>query len=339
VLLANSLFYRLKNAIEDRALFYEGSEKKAEIIIKSASFSLLRDIRATFWPEFVQCCNAQILSTVENADCKAFLLSESSLFVWHDRLLILTCGITRLVHSVQFFLNEIGIEHVNHVIYQRKNEYFAHEQVSSFNDDVNILTQYMAGKAFRFGELDSHHNHIFHMANQFQASPTDQTYEVLAYQICTQASQQLTCANLNAADIRKFLCLDALVPDFILDDHVFKPYGYSLNAIKEQLYLTIHITPQAGSSYVSVEANFNLLEKLPLLIEILQPASFDLLSYNEAAFEQQLNTNIPLHYVSKSKVTQLFNSGYQVCFASFIKPQTHFSPATELNISGVNDAF
>ena len=141
-------------------MFFEGSEKKAEIIINRSKISLLDDFTLDFWQALVQCCNAKILSTIENEDCTAFLLSESSLFVWHDRFLIITCGNTRLIHSVEYFITKAGMDNIQHISYQRKNEYFAHAQLSSFGDDIALLGQYTTGKAFRFGELDGHHNYI-----------------------------------------------------------------------------------------------------------------------------------------------------------------------------------
>ena len=69
----------------------------------------------------------------------AYLLSESSLFVWDDRILILTCGQTKLIRSVLLMIEEFGAEKMASVIYQRKNEFRADEQHSSFLDDVEEL--------------------------------------------------------------------------------------------------------------------------------------------------------------------------------------------------------
>ncbi|MBA6377266.1 hypothetical protein H4J64_18820, partial [Colwellia sp. BRX8-2] len=71
----------------------------------------------------------------------------------------------------------------------------------------------------------------------------------------------------------------------------------SLNAINEQQYLTIHVTPQMDSSYISFESNIYLLLLAPKLLEILAPKSFDLMSFNEQAFEQKLRVLIPTQYV------------------------------------------
>jgi len=50
------------------------------------------------------------------------------------------------------------------------------------------------------------------------------------------------------------------------DDYIFTPYGYSLNAYKGSGYITIHVTPQSGCSYVSIEYMgvdiFNAISKL-----------------------------------------------------------------------------
>lgn len=324
--------------VEDTFLFFEGSEKKAEIVVKAKQLSLLDDIDDDFWKKLVQCCDAQILSSIRNDDCKAFLLSESSLFVWHDRLLILTCGNTRLVHSVEFFIQQIGMDKIQQVIYQRKNEYFAHAQPSSFGDDIKLLGQYVTGKAYRFGELDSHHNYIFHQDNSFQADNFDKTYEFLAYQISQQASEKLTTVGLKAEEIRQFLQLDKLIGDFILDDFVFDPFGYSVNAIKGKQYLTIHVTPQANSSYVSIESNINLRELTAKFLTILAPRSFDLLSFNDFDFVNLTDEFIPKNYVSKSRVSEQLSNNYLVCFANYILPQQVFSKAKAFDIAGENHA-
>nr|WP_206484981.1 adenosylmethionine decarboxylase [Thalassotalea sp. G2M2-11] len=319
-------------------MFFEGSEKKAEIHIDASQLNLLTDINYDFWCELVSCCNAQILSFIENPYCKAFLLSESSLFVWQDRFLILTCGQTHLVNSVSFFLNNFDNALIKQVIYQRKNEYFSQAQPSCFGDDIKMLSNIFSGRAYRFGELDSHHNYIFHQDNEYQADINDKTYELLAYQISKHASEHLTQANLTKEQIRTFLCIDELLPNFIIDDYVFDPYGYSLNAIKDDQYLTIHVTPQDSSSYISFESNLNLLELAPKILQILKPVSFDLLAFNEAAFEDQINTVIPDQYVSSSLVCNTLSNGYLVHFANFIQPQTSFTKPVMLDISGEHHA-
>ncbi|WP_371188318.1 adenosylmethionine decarboxylase [Thalassotalea maritima] len=319
-------------------MFFEGSEKKAEVTIQPGSMSLLTDVDDNFWAELVKCCNAQILSSISNDECKAFLLSESSLFVWQDRILILTCGVTHLVKSVEYFIEHIGMEKIAHVFYQRKNEYFAQAQFSAFGDDIKLLNKYMSGKAYRFGELDGHHNYVFHQDNNYQADSEDKTYELLAYQISEKASTMLTLPGLSSRQIRNYLQLEQMLPGFELDDFVFDPFGYSVNAIKGSEYLTIHITPQAGSSYVSFESNLNLIELAPQILQILEPNSFDLLAFNEPQFATMIEQHIPAHYVSQSKVADTLNNGYQLSFVNYIVPQQEFAKPSELDVTGENHA-
>jgi S-adenosylmethionine decarboxylase len=317
-------------------LFFEGSEKKAEIIIDATQISLIADLEENFWQALVQCCNAKILSTIENKDCKAFLLSESSLFVWHDRLLIITCGNTRLVHSVEYFIQQVGMSKIQQITYQRKNEYFAHAQLSSFGDDIALLGQYVKGQAFRFGELDGHHNYIFNQDTNFNFHQEDKSYELIAYQICQKASDKLTTLGLAANEIREFLQLDRLLAGYILDDFVFEPFGYSINAIKGMHYLTIHITPQASSSYVSIQANINLIALAPDFLGILAPKSIDLLSVNETDFSELTRQYLPQEYISKSLFQQHLSNNDLVSFANYILPQTVFNQAELLDVDDVS---
>ncbi len=317
-------------------MFFEGSEKKAEIIIDATQISLMADLEENFWQALVQCCNAKILSTIENKDCKAFLLSESSLFVWHDRLLIITCGNTRLVHSVEYFIQQVGMSKIQQITYQRKNEYFAHAQLSSFGDDIALLGQYVKGQAFRFGELDGHHNYIFNQDTNFNLHQEDKSYELIAYQICQKASDKLTTLGLAANEIREFLQLDRLLAGYTLDDFVFEPFGYSINAIKDMHYLTIHITPQASSSYVSIQANINLIALAPDFLRILAPKSIDLLSVNETDFSELTRQYLPQEYISKSLFQQHLSNNDLVSFANYILPQTVFNQAELLDVDDVS---
>ena len=318
-------------------MLFEGSEKKAEIIINSDKMSFLNDFDQSFWEEMVDACHAKILSSISNDNCTAYLLSESSLFVWHDRILILTCGTTRLVKSVEYVLSRINKNCVEQVIYQRKNEYFAQQQLTSFGDDIKLLSNYISGIALRYGPLDAHHNYVFHQDNNFKCESTDKTYELLAYQIGKDASVHLTSPGLKSKQIRDYLHLDELLPGFMFDDFVFDPYGYSVNAINGEKYLTIHITPQLDSSYVSFEANINLFDLLPTLIEILQPNSFDVLTFNEFAHDECAK-QIPNHYVCQTRVEQQLANGYLVNFNTYILPADDKTVATAIDILGESNA-
>lgn len=87
-------------------MFFEGSEKKIEVIIADSSLNI-REFGQAFWADIVACANAEILSSISNEDCDAYLLSESSLFVWQDRFVMLTCGTTTLADAVMSFIEHV----------------------------------------------------------------------------------------------------------------------------------------------------------------------------------------------------------------------------------------
>lgn len=315
-------------------MFFEGSEKKATLTIDPTKISLLTDFTDDFWQQLVEQCQAKILSRIKNQYCTAYLLSESSLFVWDDHFVILTCGETSLINAIEFFIQQVNPQDIVQLIFQRKNEYFAHAQPSSFLDDIKILQQHFRGRAARFGALDSHHNYLYHLDTVPAPGLSQASYELLAYQISPHASSILCKQGLDSSQVRQFLRLEQLLPGFTLDDFVFEPYGYSLNAIDGTKYLTIHITPQENSSYVSVETNLNLLTMTPLLLEILQPASFDLIAFNEPEFNALNRHYIPGYYLSKELVESTLSSNELVSFANYIRPTQTVSQPHKIDISG-----
>lgn len=312
--------------------FFEGSEKKAEIIIAEQKLPSLLLLPESFWHQLVEQCGAKILSRIENDDCLAFLLSESSLFVWAERLLLITCGNCQLIDALEFFIKTQGLEAIKHLSYQRKNEYFSHAQPSCFGDDALILSNYMKGKAYCFGAMDSHHNYLFHQDNGYQFYSEFKSYEFVAYQIDEQARLFLAGEGLSAEKLRRFFTIDALLPGFIVDDHCFSPHGYSLNAIKGLDYLTLHVTPQANSSYISIDSNLDLIVLLPKLLKLLKPQSFDVLTRNQEDALSYIEDTVPDGYVSNSLVAEQLNNGVDVFFVNFIKPCLQPSPATYIDI-------
>jgi S-adenosylmethionine decarboxylase len=311
-------------------LFFEGSEKKAEVIVDLGEKSL-RELDDSFWSELVSKCEASILSKVSNEHVDAYLLSESSLFVFDDRFTILTCGQTTLINSILFFEEKYSKKVIEQIIFQRKNEYFSHLQPSHFIDDVKRLSSLFKGTALRFGHMDTHHNYLFHLEKEYMPKNEDVTYELLMYQISKQASLKLTNPEITKSDIRDMLCLDEIIPGFDIDDHLFEPFGYSLNAIKGSDYITIHVTPQEDSSYVSFESSLNLIEIAPKILKSLSPQSFDLMSFDPINYNSSYDMIGP-EYRNRTIVKEKLDCGYHVEFASFYLCKNETMNAYKLEI-------
>uniref|UniRef100_Q0HW77 S-adenosylmethionine decarboxylase n=1 Tax=Shewanella sp. (strain MR-7) TaxID=60481 RepID=Q0HW77_SHESR len=304
-------------------MFFEGAEKKLEIRL-TPKLASLRLREYGFWSTLVACANAEILSTSSNHACDAYLLSESSLFVWDDKILILTCGNSTLIEAASYFINALGTEHIAALCYQRKNEYQAQLQSTSFADDIAKLRLLIPGEAFRMGHLDSHHHYVFCAENQ-SVSSSETSLELMMYHIRGELAEYLKLPTQTEQGIYQQLGLQQLFGDFQLDMHCFQPAGFSLNAIRGADYFTLHITPSMGqgdNSYISFETNLDLAvyphPVVARLLDLFSPISWDLINFN-----QPINTaGFPAHIcLGQGLVTT--GSGSQISFRHYqqLEPQ------------------
>lgn len=310
-------------------MFFEGAEKKLEIRLTS-NMASLRQREYGFWSTLVACANAEILSTIRNPACDAYLLSESSLFVWDDKILLLTCGNSTLIEAACYFINALGVEHIAALCYQRKNEYQAQLQSTHFADDIAKLRTLIPGKAFRVGHLDSHHHYLFCTDNLFctDGQPMSSTYdtclELMMYHIRGELADYLKLPTQTEQGIYQRLGLQRLFPDFQFDMHCFQPAGFSLNGIRGADYVTLHITPSIGpgdNSYVSFETNLDLaVYPYPLvaqMIKLFMPSSWDLIRFNQSL----MTAGFPEH-VCLAHGSIVTEQGCQIDFNHYQQLQT-----------------
>lgn len=295
-------------------MWFEGAEKKFEIVSKGAK---LRGRDPAFWQKTVELAGAKILSKIENEQTSAFLLSESSLFVWDDRMTMITCGRTSLVKAATFLIEELGPENVDLVTYERKNEYYPHQQETDFHKDVQILQERFKGKSFRFGSPDEHHLFLFHGEKPFLAEDSDNTLEILMYHLDGPA-RGLFMGGHTIEEIRKITRMEKIFPGFQIDDFLFQPCGYSANAIKGGDYYTIHVTPEENGSYVSFETNVRLGHRIVTAIrsvlELFQPRSFDVVYFHP---EKELRAFDIHPFIQRNYVRQTLSCGYEVGFSTY----------------------
>lgn len=341
--------------------FFEGTEKKLELIV-TANTPSLRSLGTDFWSTVVQCAKADILSQISNDHCDAYLLSESSLFVWDDRIVMLTCGNSRLVDAACFVLDNLAHALQAHEIplaaeqlstqsfspvntsslandpspvlaadivaffcYQRKNEYQAHLQSSTFAQDIAVLRQRISGNAVRLGHLDSHHHYLFQSDKPYQAPQSDTTCELLMYNIRGELADDLHRPQ-QQADIEQKLGLSTRFKQFSLDCHLFEPHGFSMNGLWQQYYISLHITPQSvpgganASAYVSFETNLDLCQYPQLIADIVQlfsPVSWDVIGFNSKV----VTDTFPAHFCLGT-ASMMSEQGYNIDFSHYQQLQT-----------------
>jgi len=191
-------------------------------------------------------------------------------------------------------------------------------QPSSFFEDVEKLKEVVDGEAMRFGKIHSHHNLIFNLKRKYTPESTDTTTELLMYDFKKEVSHFFTHKADSKEKVRNFMQLDKIMPGFEIDDYLFSPFGYSLNALRGEDYYTIHITPQEDSPYVSFETNLNMEAQrskiLNHFLEIFVPASFDIITFNTSN-----DFDVKGVYSRSAQCNHKLVCGYDVEFDTFHK--------------------
>ncbi len=171
-------------------MLFEGPEKKLEITT-APGYPSLRSLGGDFWPAIVERARASILSTMSNDSCDAYLLSESSLFVCDHQMVMITCGKTTLVEAAVALLETIPIAQIDSLIYERKNEYFPDQQMTTFVEDVREFERLAPGISIIFGNKNADHIALFHLDRHFEPAPDDATLELLMYDFDPEIRDQV----------------------------------------------------------------------------------------------------------------------------------------------------
>lgn len=290
---------------------FEGSEKKIEIIFSKNS-PKLRSLSEKFWQGVVRACGANIISRLDFSDITSFLLSESSLFLWDHRLVMITCGKTELPLSFFKMLKGISRDYIELLFFQRKNEFFPQSQKSAFSQDIKQIQKKIKGKSYQFGFLHDHHFFLFHTESSYIPEPKDQTLEVLMYD--SRNLQNFSSKKIEGLKKKLFY----IFPGFEIQDHFFKPSGYSANAIRGSEYYTIHITPDRPFFYISFETNMrdsSVEEITGKVYNLFRPETFDLISFTPMGYKETSLVDMDLY--CGTFFCRVLECGWQVVYKCF----------------------
>ena len=241
-----------------------------------------------------------ILSSVSNRYLDAYVLSESSLFVYPYMLVLKTCGTTTLLRCVATLIElgrKIGLE-IDWLGYNRKNFTTPGDQMfphGSFHQEMDYLYSHrnlcerLNGNGYTLGPVTSDHWFVFvadHTKRYAEDGDTDRVLNIMMFDIDEDVAQKFyfdqyqgritedeTEAEATARismEQTKSAGIDALVPGATIDPRAFEPCGYSMNAILFHSYSTMHITPEEGSSYASFETNQKLKNYAPLIANVVR---------------------------------------------------------------------
>lgn len=289
---------------------FEGPEKLLEIWFyqdKTLSKNSLRSISFNDWSNILDLVNCKILSIKSSSDLDAYLLSESSLFVYDHKLILKTCGQTTTLLCLENLFKLVNAQlnwNFNYenqpyrVFYSRRSYLFPNKQKSihkNWNDEVAYLNQFFQnGSHYLIGRIDNNHWHLY--TTLTEASPKiqeiDETFEILMTDLI-QSNQFNTSRKPGfeidgTQDLGHFLgnstsnntgLNNLYETDLIHDAFQFTPCGYSSNSIIKDSYYTLHVTPEKDWSYASFESNIDSKNNLNILMKVLnifKPGKFQL---------------------------------------------------------------
>ena len=175
----------------DSSNAFEGPEKLLEVwftpseraLPTSASPLGLKAVAQDTWKEMLDLVNCKVLSVIESRNVDAYLLSESSMFVFPHKLVLKTCGTTTLLRGIPRMLEiaalEAGFPHVKanllqgvpvaatpyRIFYSRKNYLYPDQQHGphrSWRDEVRYLDKmFMGGSAYMIGKMNGEHWYLY----------------------------------------------------------------------------------------------------------------------------------------------------------------------------------
>ncbi|CAX41452.1 S-adenosylmethionine decarboxylase proenzyme [contains: s-adenosylmethionine decarboxylase alpha chain; s adenosylmethionine decarboxylase beta chain], putative [Candida dubliniensis CD36] len=214
--------HELSTAIDSTHAF-EGPEKLLEIWFypsKELSPINLRNIKFDTWIKILNLVHCEVLSKVSSTLCDAFLLSESSLFVFPHKIILKTCGTTTTLACLDLLFETVTKElqkiysgdevvvfsskEIYQIFYSRRSFMFPDRQIhvhGNWQEEVKLLNQYFNnGKSYIVGNNTNWHLYVGGSGKNGKpngvapgdAIPAvnDCTLEIIMTQLSLEASQQ-----------------------------------------------------------------------------------------------------------------------------------------------------
>jgi len=298
-------------------LGFEGPEKRLEIDFKrnSSSPQGLRSYSKSEWQELLDEAKCTIISSKKNEHFDAYVLSESSLFVWPYKFMLKTCGTTTLLRVIPKLLEmasacDLSVELV---MYSRKNFLFPQVQVfphTDWSSELEYLDQYFDGSPYVLGPMTKDHWYLYlaDYSDGTTSTTKEKTLEIMMHNLDPSAAVNFYRKE-GTEDQDKFPGVAELIPGQETDEFNFNPCGYSMNGLRDEVYSTIHVTPEPHCSYASYETNWSLSCYKSLIknvFHIFKPGTATLAYFVEQG-EDPINLEIPGYSFTYRAVSHLGN--------------------------------
>ena len=339
---------------------FEGSEKRVEVDFDLSPTSPAAGLRALTrgdLDELMSLAACTIVSSRTNAHLDAYVLSESSLFVYPTKWVLKTCGTTKLLNAVPRLL-ELAAERLGmaprRCKYSRASFLFPEQQPAPYREGFDYEARFLkthfghlgnGGSAYVLGDMfNGLQWHVFvadaHGADAAYRPAAGRPFhklEVCMTDLCRDAARAFfrvgNPAFVSAARTTLDTGIAALVPGADIDDYVFDPCGYSMNGILKGGFITIHITPEDGFSYASVEVSgfdadaFDPAEMLSKIAAIFRPGTLSVSLSVDAArrcgsYAWGTLAAPPAGYGCQSATAQELATGGRVSYYTFAPDPT-----------------
>ncbi|OMO53785.1 S-adenosylmethionine decarboxylase [Corchorus capsularis] len=296
----------------------------------------------------VQCT---VVSAVGNHFFDAYVLSESSLFVYPTKIIIKTCGTTQLLKSIRpliHFANNLGLTLCG-CRYTRGSFIFPKAQPfphTHFKEEVIYIEEQIPNNlcyrkaSVMPSKLPSYSWHVFTASDQtymprFALKSPDVNFTVevcmteldrnLARKFFKKAGDSKT-GDSAGKDMTALTGVDNINPGAIICDFAFDPCGYSMNGIDGDRYSTIHVTPEDGYSYASFECVGSIYDDaddivgvLKRAVQVFRPATLTVstTSTSHEVWTRVAHAMEPLGLKCRSCVMDEFPAAGSIVFQSF----------------------
>lgn len=262
-------------AVNTSPIGFEGFEKRLEIAFSEAPIFVdpqglgLRAFTRAQIDTILDAAKCTIVSQLSNSEFDSYVLSESSLFIYPLKMIIKTCGTTRLLLSIPKILElaESLSLPVFSVKYSRGTFIFPDAQPAphrNFSEEVAVLNGYFGnlpsgGIAYVLGDpnVPNRNWHIYSASHE----PATNNSGVITMEMCMTGLNKERASvffkksdDYTAKEMTKLSGISEILPNSEICDFDFDPCGYSMNAIDGLGLSTIHVTPEDGFSYASYEA-------------------------------------------------------------------------------------
>ena len=283
----------LKDFDPSRDRGFEGPEKRLEIIMRFTEATDNKGLFAlsdTTWEAVVGSLNAQIVSRIRNEHIQSYVLTESSLFVMQNKIILITCGTTTLLNAVPLVLDAIREVRgeLEWASFMHKNYSFPWEQrgphLSMADEYATLKANFPKGNAFIFGPVDSDHYFFYCMDDLVRPClEADTQMSLTMYNFDKDMAKTFFSPDFfptgpETERVRAESKLDRIVTsDWLIHDLQFAPCGYSVNAINGEEYQTMHITPEDHCSFASYETNSkmeDLSSRMQTVLSVFKPQRF-----------------------------------------------------------------